>query len=188
MSRTTKVIEPSEIIIDASGLPREDLGRATPWMRFLARLVDYAFVFLAITAIPKILHTPPPRPDAIASLIPFQYFIWIPVESALLTLVGTTPGKWFLAVRLRQGRKARLDWMTALRRSFNVWFRGLGMGIAFINVLCLFTAYRRVSIFHTTSWDLEESIMVTGAPVSRWRIVVALAFAVGCMAWYSWGT
>lgn len=178
-----KVIEPSEIIIDQQGLPKEDTSRVNPWIRFLARFFDYSLFFLLLWGLRVLLHGHFPL-GWFEHLIPFEFFVWIPFEALLLSTWGTTPGKFFLRTELKQGRKIRLDYITALKRAFNVWFRGLGMGIPIINCFCLLVAYHRLRVFRQTSWDREENIIVLHRPIGRWRIIAAAIIAAGGLLFY----
>lgn len=181
-----RVIEPSEIIIDQQGLPKEDTVRVNPWIRFLARFVDYSVFFLVLWSLRVWLkgHFPLGRFEA---LIPFEFFVWIPIEAFLLWTWGTTPGKFFLKTEIRQGRKRRLDYTAALKRSFNVWLRGLGLGIPVINFLCLLVAYQRLRMLGRTSWDREENIVVSHRPVGRWRIIASAVFIIVVFFFYYQG-
>ena len=178
-----RAIEPSEIIIDKEGLPKDKVSTVNPWLRFLARFFDYSLFFLLMWGIRTLSHGHLPL-GRFEHLVPFEYFVWIPIEAILLCTWGTTPGKFFLKTELRQGRKTRLDFFTALKRSFNVWFRGLGMGIPVINFFCLLIAYHRLRLFRQTSWDREENIIVTHHPIGRWRIVAAAIIAGGGLLFY----
>lgn len=179
-----RVVEPSEILIDHEGLPREDTARVNPWIRFLARFLDYGLFFLALLSIHAFFGKEA-QLNRVERLIPFEFFSWIPVEAFLLWAWGTTPGKFFLKTQLQQGRRTRLELISALKRSFNVWFRGLGMGIPIINFFCLLVAYQRLQMRHQTSWDREENILVKHKPFGRWRLVAAvLVILVGFSLYY----
>ena len=178
-----KVVEPSEILIDGEGLPKQDAVHVNPWIRCLARFFDYSLFFLFLWGLRALAEGYFPL-GRFEHLIPFEFFVWIPIEALFLSAWGTTPGKFFLKIDLRQGRKARLDYFTALKRSFNVWFRGLGMGIPVINFLCLLVAYQRLRMFRQTSWDREENIVVTHHPIGRWRLIAAAAIAAGGLLFY----
>lgn len=170
---TERVIEPSEIIIERTNKPREDSSHVNPWLRCLARGIDYAFISLLLVWTQRWLHI-----ERYESWIPVPYFLWIPLEAFLLSTWGTTPGKWFLKTRLRQGRREKLDGMTALRRSFSVWFRGFGLGIFGLNFFCMLIAYQRLNLLKSTSWDRDDQIGVTHYPIGRWRIYVAAFIAL----------
>ena len=178
-----RVVEPSEIIVDREGLPRQDTSRVNPWIRFLARFFDYSLFFLLLWGL-RVLAAGHLPFGKFERLIPFEFFVWIPVEALLLAIWGTTPGKFFLKTEIRQGRKVRLEYITALKRSFNVWFRGLGMGIPAINVLCLLIAYQKLRLLRQTSWDREENIGVFHHPIGRWRVIAAAIFGAGGLLLY----
>jgi hypothetical protein len=165
-----KVVEPSEILMSGDGTVQDKSLAASPWLRFLARMVDYSLFFMALFAITwgKIES---------GSLVPFEYFLWIPVEAECLTWLKTTPGKWILGINLEQGRHS-LNYMTALRRSFHVWFRGLGMGIPFINIICMLVAFQRLKLFKITSWDRDDHIRIFYKQIGKWRIGFAILIAV----------
>ena len=178
-----KAIEPSEILIDRQGLPKEKVSHIDPYIRFLARFVDYS-LFLLLLWIVRVLVGGSFPLSLFEYMIPFEFFVWIPIEAALLATWGTTPGKFFLKIKLQQGRKVRLDWSTALKRSFNVWFRGLGMGIPIINVICMIVASHRLKIFGRTSWDHEDNITISHYPTPKWRVIASFVFMICCFISY----
>lgn len=178
-----KVVEPSEIIIDREGLPREETSKVNPWIRFLARFFDYSLFFLLLWGLRALTGGQLPL-GKFEHLVPFEFFVWIPIEALFLSTWGQTPGKFFLKTKLKQGRKEKLDYLTALKRSFYVWFRGLGMGIPGLNVFCLLFAYHRLRVLKQTSWDREEHIVVWHYPMAQWRVVVAAMVAFGGLLFY----
>lgn len=180
-----KVIEPSEIIIEQRNKPQENISKVNPWIRFLARGIDYSLFFLFLAFLQWMFreHVGLARYE---HWIPFEFFVWIPIEALFLSTWGKTPGKFFLRTRLKQGKRGKLDYMTALKRSFSVWFRGLGMGIIILNFFCLLIAYRNLKIHQMTSWDRDDHIQVTHYPIGQWRIYVAVfVAALGFLLYYS---
>ena len=178
-----RVIEPSEIVVEQPNKPKGNIAHANPWIRCIARFFDYSLFFLLLLFSRKFFHGQLPF-GRYEHLIPFEFFIWIPFETALLATWGSTPGKFFLRTKLKQGKKGRLDGMTALRRSFAVWIRGLGMGIPVLNFFCLVVAYNKLKLFQITSWDRDDHIAVTHYPIGRWRIYVAVFIAVAGIFYY----
>lgn len=181
-----RIIEPSEIIIEKEGNSRkENIAHANPWIRFIARMFDYSLFFLLLWSLRMLLHGHYPFMKY-EYLIPFEFLAWIPFEAILLFTLGTTPGKWLLRTKLKQGRKEKLDFQTAMKRSFNVWFRGIGMGIPILNLFCLLNAYQKLKIRQVTSWDREEQITVTHYPISTFRLYFAVFVAIlGFLLYYS---
>ncbi len=178
-----QVVDPSEIIIDKAGTVKEDLYHANPWVRLLARFFDYGWFFFLLWGGRALFHRHLPF-GKFESFIPFEFFVWIPVEALFLTFWGTTPGKFFLKIKLRQGRRVRLDFRTAIKRSFNVWLRGLGMMIPVINGFCLLVAYYRLKTSQTTTWDREDHIAVSHSAVGRWRIAAGTLFTAAALLFY----
>ncbi len=178
-----KIIEPSEIIIDGRGLPKEKISHVNPQARLLARFFDYALFLLGLWVL-RILFKGGFPAHLFEYLIPFEFFTWIPIEAVLLSVWGTTPGKFLLKTKLRQGRKEKLDFQTALKRSFNVWFRGLGMGIPVINVLCMLIASSKLRMQGITSWDREDNLSISHYPIPQWRVIAASLMIIACFALY----
>lgn len=181
-----RVIEPSEILVEGGSRPKGEPERANPWLRFLGRFFDYALFFLLLMGLRKFFHGTFPF-GKYERLVPFEFFVWIPFEALLLSTLGTTPGKFLLGTQLKApGRRQKLEFVSALRRSLSVWFRGLGMGIPFINIICLLVAYNRLKLFKITSWDRDDHLSVTHHPIGRWRIIFAALVAIfGLLFYYS---
>lgn len=178
-----RVIEPSEIVVEMAHKPKENITHVNPWIRCLARYVDYSLFFLLLLASRKLFNGQLPF-GKYEHLIPFEFFVWVPIEAFLLSAWGTTPGKFFLKTKLKAGKKAKLDYMNALRRSFSVWFKGLGMGIIGLNFFCMLMAYNRLKMFHIASWDRDDHIAVTHYPIGRWRIYLAVFVATAGILYY----
>jgi len=178
-----QIIEPSEIIIEQDGTEKETISHVNPKIRFLARFFDYAlFIFFLATV--RYFITGSTDVIRHESFIPIQFFIWIPLEALLLYVWGTTPGKFFLKTKIIPKKRIKLDYMSALKRSFNVWFRGFGMGIPVINILCLMVAYQRLNFLQMTSWDRDEQTIVTHYPVGQWRIILASIVSFSGLVFY----
>lgn len=178
-----QIIDPSEIIVDKAGTVKEDLLHANPWLRLLARFFDYGWFFLVLWLGRTLFHGHVPL-GKFESFIPFEFFVWIPFEAVFLTFWGTTPGKFFLKIKLRQGRRFKLEFRTAIKRSFNVWLRGLGMMIPGVNGFCLLVAYYRLKTLQTTTWDREDHIAISHSPIGTWRIAVSSVFAAASLLFY----
>lgn len=178
-----KIVEPSEILIDGEGTVRDDPIRANPWLRFFGRMFDYSIWCLALLALKKAGGSWMPKGN-LDALIPYEYIAWIPLEAALLHFWGLTPGKWLVGAEIVCGKEKKLDFPSALRRSFNVWFRGFGLGIVGINALAMLIAYQRLRLMKETSWDRDERIRFTHRPVSHWRVYLCGIVALGGLAAY----
>lgn len=168
-----EAIDPTEILV---GKSRQIPSVASaPWVRLFARLFDYSLFCTVLWAIHFSLV------DRYEHWIPWELFAWIPIETCLLSLWGQTPGKWLLKVTL----SPPLRFEQALKRSFAVWMRGIGMGIPVLNVFCLFIAYQRLQILKTTSWDRDCKTAISYGHVSRTRFLFTAIFAIFGLLFYT---
>lgn len=175
-----EAIDPSEIITGEAPRPKPSV--VNPWVRFTARLFDYALFFFLVSLVAGRAASVPP----FEHWVPLEYLAWVPLEALLLWTLGTTPGKWLLKVRLKRGFSKRIDFESALRRSFGVWVKGMGLGIPIINVLCMLASYHRLRVLRTTSWDLQEQVAVFHEAVPKWRFYCVFALAIIGMIYYSY--
>jgi len=180
----TKVIEPSEIIVDQPTL-EEDLVHVSPWNRFLARYFDYAIFSISLLPIiwqfRKILiDSNLFHPFSLLLLLPSKA-LWIPIEALLISTWGYTPGKFLLGIKLLHHKK-KLTFTKSIKRSFLVWVRGIGFGIPFITIITQFMAYLRLYTRMKTSWDEQESVTVIQKAVWLW-IIIAIAIFVIVIYW-----
>ena len=141
-----------------------------PWVRFLARFVD-GMIFSAVAGPilfviePSFFYIPAlelvsgsaaqnAQPNVRHYLLtPLLLFAYVFVEPLMLKKWGTTPGRAFLKVRLRNRDGSRLDYRTALNRSWEVWIRGEGFGIPYVTWITQLLAYFRLTTRGITSWD-----------------------------------
>jgi len=150
--------------------------KAHPWTRYWARYIDiiaFSLVFGIFLAIfkPSVLES------SSAFLTILILFVWIFVESALLSTCGTTPGKWLLKINL-SGRSGRLDFSSALNRSFAVWLKGLGLGIPIVSLFTLVSSYNHLNREGVTTWDKDGCITVTHDKIGIIRAIVAVIISV----------
>lgn len=149
-----------------------------PWVRFWARMVDYNCLGLinGIFFGNYLSHT---------SLIFFPFFtlafiplFWIPIETILLSTIGTTPGKWILKVKVsnKKGKKKYLTFEQSYKRSITVWFLGMGCGIPIIQIIALIIAKIRVSHTRTTIWDKNNRLIVRHNKIGILRISIVILF------------
>ncbi|MBI3901015.1 MAG: RDD family protein, partial [Chlamydiia bacterium] len=155
-----------------------------PWVRFLARFFDYS-LWLALLWVIRFFFFKAGAAKGDRTLVPWEFFVFLPIEAFFLSVWGKTVGKYFLKIGIRQGRRTKLSLISSLRRSLNVWFRGIGMMIPFLNFVCLLIAYYRLQSTKTTSWDRDEGIVVTYHPIGQWRLIFAAVFS-SCIFFLYW--
>lgn len=150
-----------------------------PWVRYWARTIDLYLFGLISGSIIVFIHEPllEETPDALLGIILTSACVF--VEPVLLSSWGTTPGKALLNVRLRKANASTPSYGEALTRSLHVWVRGLGLGLPFIALVTLITAYNRLTKDGLTSWDKHGDFRVQHKLVGAGRIVVTVLLLIG---------
>jgi len=161
-----------------------------PWRRFFARTVDLCtgamigmFLFFVLVGLflPQSVDgfVKAMENSLVAGVV--IYLLWLPVEAAFLSTIGTTPAKWVFGIRVLRSNGDKLLYLSALKRTFLLWFQGEGLGIPFITFFTRLFAYRRLSKTGTTHWDKAVESVVTHeewgagrAIASTLSVVVAL--------------
>jgi len=148
-----------------------------PWRRFLARLMDYlifgnlfvfvCFYFYPVTFVNYFNFT------NIFSCIAIISFLWIFFESIIIYFFRNTLGKFLFRIDLSFNDKKEWTYFNCLKRSFLVWFLGIGMGIPILNLLAMMIAYRRLLKNNITIWDEKLNITISFKKFGVIRIVCA---------------
>lgn len=158
---------------------------ARPWMRFWARKLDVmafslaAAIVLWIAAIVLEIMAGETlssvEPWFLGLLIVLAWVLALPtLEAALLSLTGTTPGKWLLRVRLQSGDRADILFMDAFERSIRVWWRGLGAGVPVLTHITMLMGYTALKGDGVTTWDRDGNFTVTHGRVGPLRAATAV--------------
>lgn len=157
-----------------------------PWVRYWARCLDMMIfgvvfgIFLSIF-MPSVFEFKDSSDIRIVCLQVgiLSLFIWIFIESILLSCLGTTPGKWLLKVHLRDEKNSNPKFFKVLKRSIAVWFSGLAAGIPIISIFTLIAAHKHLSKRGITSWDEDGHFTITHGKIGMIRIIVATGIIVG---------
>lgn len=155
----------------AQGVPQ-----VRPWVRYLARIYDIwvcAFLIGLVAGTAGVLVDIPEF--ALGLAIPF---VWVFMESLLLSTWGTTPGKWLFKTWVADAMGNRLSFMDALSRSFSVWFMGLGFGLPIVSLITLIASYMKLKDQGLTSWDRDGRFAVIHERIGAPRVVVAILLVV----------
>jgi hypothetical protein len=162
-------------------LERAKSGRtseAHPWHRLGARLFDYALWGITLALPLAELSALGILPETVAYWL-FHPLVaptlitasWVPVEALLTTSWHTTPGKWLFGVYLQFSisdayaeRDKRAQFERALRRSFRVWWEGVGFGFPLLAPVLVAIAYEKLVRNQETDWDFAQDCLVTHGP------------------------
>lgn len=155
-----------------------------PWIRFWARWIDTTiFLIIATLILIAVIHFIPyltillQIPDTLYGII--FLFTYVFIEAFLLSTLGTTPGKTLFKIKLRDKNHKKLSYKIALRRSFTVWYVGLGIGFPLIQIITQIYAYKHLKKHGITSWDSDENLNLSHQKIGIGRIVIASIFILG---------
>ncbi len=139
----------------AKGATVITLAPASSTERLLARLFDlslYAAIYMSI-----IQWRGLPYQVELSFQNPLIWIFFIPLEAALLTYLGTTPGKAIMGIKVYPLLNIKpLPFRIALQRSLEVYIFGMGSMLLSLFPLSLFTmwfAKRRIEKKGFTFWD-----------------------------------
>ncbi len=167
--------EPSKGEISEETVKPGTIADVQPWVRWCARYFDI-FLFSLILGIVLGIFAPSTlegKNDAVFGIV--SLFIWIFIETILLSTWGTTPGKGLLRVRIRNSNGGKLTFSEALKRSFTVWIKGMGIGFPIIALFTLSGSYDNLRKKGITEWDEKGNFVVTHQKIGAIRAIVAIS-------------
>ncbi|MDM5272301.1 RDD family protein [Sulfurovum sp. zt1-1] len=150
------------------------------WLRYFARVIDITIgtmivgvvigiiigIFFVIFGVDiQILSE---IPEYISML--FVMIIYFLIEANVISSFGTTPGKKLLGISVHHNNGDYLDYMTSLKRTFTLWFKGLALSLPLISLITLIVAYNRYTDHGITSWDEEYNVNVAYQPIGTMRL------------------
>jgi uncharacterized RDD family membrane protein YckC len=167
-----------------------------PFLRFWARFFDYLLLNLFVWFVfepPQIPIAPGDMDNLIDflrhlnELIPQEeqiriatiqgasLFAWNFIEALLLSSFGTTPGKLLFNIKVHRKDGGRLNYMEAMNRSMIVWILGIGIGLAFFQILAMTIALFYLLRKGETLWDRLLGNQVHHRPLGPQKIILAVA-------------
>jgi RDD family protein len=166
---------PPVALTESREQPESSVPQVRPWARYWARMFDLS-LFGVIAAILIGIFFPAvfSEKGSDAGLQLLVPFVWIFVESLLLSVFGTSPGKVLFKTRLHLTGSDSIPFIFALHRSLRVWWRGLGAGVAIVAFFTLSHAHTVLTRDSVTSWDRELGFVVGHEKIGATRIVFAV--------------
>jgi uncharacterized RDD family membrane protein YckC len=155
-------------------------GTHHPWRRFFARSVDILILgvpillifFFLIAQNIKVLVIVLENQITAGMIL---YILWIPVEAAFISTLGTTPAKWIFGISVLSTTGKKLSYAAALKRAFLVWVQGEGLSIPVVALFTRLLAYQRLTKTGTTLWDISAGSVVTH---KKWGIIRTTASVI----------
>jgi len=105
-------------------------------------------------------------------LIFFHLLPWFFVETVLIHMFATTPGKYFLGIRVFNLDGSHLTLGQSLNRAMRVYMAGIGLGFDILAAICMganFVVSRKLGV---TLWDRSGGHFVRYGEPAAWKIVV----------------
>lgn len=158
--------------------------KARPWIRYWARTIDMIIFGMLIATVVSIL-SPTFLEDSIGTFFSFfVMFIWLFIEPLMMILFGNTLGKALLNIKLNMADGRKITYQTALKRTFSVWLKGLGLGIPIASLICLALSIDHVNKNNVTKWDKEYGFVVTHGKIGflreSWAVVIPIVVMFIC--------
>ncbi|MGM9592930.1 MAG: MerR family transcriptional regulator [Candidatus Onthomonas sp.] len=101
------------------------------------------------------------------------------LEPLFLTLLGATPGKWLLGLRVTDQNDRHLSYQAAFTRTCWVLWKGLGFTIVIYDLVRLWKSYKACQAGETLEWEYESDSVLTLRDERPWRsAALAAAFAL----------
>jgi uncharacterized RDD family membrane protein YckC len=172
----TETVGTTRPITNSAGKPK-----ARPWIRYWARTIDMIIFGMLIATVVSLL-SPTFLEDSIGTFFSFfVMLIWLFVEPLMFILFGNTLGKALLNIKLNMANGRKITYQTALKRTFSVWLKGLGLGIPIASLICLALSIDHVNKNNVTKWDKEYGFVVTHGKVGFLRGFLAVVIPIVVM-------
>lgn len=163
----------------------QDYIRSRPWVRFWARMIDYSLFAIVLSIFIGYSNIGLEVINFYTGIL--AIFLWVFIEAFLLATAGTTPGKWFLRVSVRDENHQKLSFSVSLNRSFSVWWLGMGAGLPIISLITMIVAAVKLNHSGMTSWDRRGELRIFHEKIGIVRTLIVILFFL-CYVWaVSWG-
>ena len=165
----------------AAPLPAADILPPAPGLiiRFFARLFDNFLATCLLFSFFALLGQNPSLQNTTLMGILLEVALLV-VEPLLIHLLGATPGKALLGLRLAQPDGSRLSYGEAVTRHLRMLWHAMGFGIPILSLVqavrCVLRAYRE----EPQPWD--EEIAYTAKPFHSWRGVLLFLAGAAVLA------
>ena len=130
-----------------------------PIRRFLARELDSVLISALMGVLLIMVFRVRMDSGLLSLLMRISIMVaMLPIEALMIHLLGTTPGKWLMGIRLEDPNGGKLSFVDAFTREWHVTFVGLGFYIPIYSQIRLWKAYCAETEGEGTYWDDEAEI------------------------------
>lgn len=157
-----------------------------PWRRFFARSIDNSLIAALLSfLIVVVFRIRPFSSNALQAIRYLSYIIAIPIMAFLQYLLGTTPGKWCMGIRLEHANGGKLRFSDAFYREIGVFSMGQGLQIPFISLWRLYKSYKNDVEGQGNSWNTDTEIIYTDWSVIKKALIGIISVAATVLSWFS---
>lgn len=152
----------------------QDKVKPKPSLRFWAKVLDFHIFYILLGFLSgfyiwmeaaEIYNTP----SRIIIL-----FLWVFVEAICICLFKTTPGKVLFNIHIVDKNNQRLSYISALKRSFLAWFKGMGCGLPIVSIVTSIWGYSALTTKGTTTWDSDSKAIVIHDKIGWIRLILLI--------------
>jgi uncharacterized RDD family membrane protein YckC len=151
-----------------------------PWIRFLARSIDFGIWTNLIVIFWSILS-----PDTYTIFLSKNigiklivntlfYILWLFIEALFLSKSGYTLGKWILKVKVISKNGEKLTYFNALKRAARVTIYGCALELPFLSTVTYIISYNKLMKNGITKWDRDGDTLVYHSDYSTFRGIIAI--------------
>ncbi|MGM9538124.1 MAG: MerR family transcriptional regulator [Candidatus Onthomonas sp.] len=174
---------PEQARSDGGALAADQLPRVrSPWRRFFARSFDLLLCGALWNAVLGLgLNINVLNRAAVWQIVDgvVELVLLLLLEPLLLTLWGTTPGKWIVGLRVADQNDRHLSYPAAFTRTCWVLWKGLGFQIIVYDLIRLWKSYKACQAGETLEWEYESDSVLTLRDERPWRsAAMAAAFVL----------
>lgn len=157
-----------------------------PLRRFFARKIDQMLVITILDFVAIVILKIRPASTALFTVLQILgYFLAVPIEAAMLHLLGTTVGKWTMGIRIEDINGGKPEFDDALSRSFCVLKEGCGFYIPIWSLYKMYKNYNTASVAINNLWDENTEIVYKSWRIPRKSviaIVLCLIIVLDCVS------
>lgn len=159
-------------------IPKENV----PWRRYFARSLDMAIYGVVWNIFLMYVCNVNTQKSNIGLSIVGTIVILVLmllVEPVLLSLFGTTLGKWVLGLHVANLEAEKPNYQESLLRTIQVIYYGLGASVPIVNWVCLYRNYKRCVAGEDMEWEYRSNVLHIEKGI---REIVGYLFSYVCLA------
>ena len=154
---------------------------ATSWSRYWARSLDF-ILWLCLLDFPIGWYAPRAFESRFALI---SYLATLPfvilLDAGVYSLCGNTPGKSLAGIRVLNEDGTKVGFARYLNRNFQVYLRGMALGVAFVSLFTLIYSYSRLRAHETLSWDEKTETRVFQIRSGWWHSWLVACLNLGIL-------